>query len=98
MALRHKKTCRNKFTVSSGTLMFRLKEKLVKLQYTTPRRFRVGSARSAKKTKTNLSKVRTNPKYEQTQNTKGFRSPRLQGIVYCNLAEKCSVFRNFFDQ
>ena len=27
MTLRHKKTCRNKLTLSSGTLMFRLKEK-----------------------------------------------------------------------
>ena len=27
MLLRHKKTCRNKLTLSSGTLMFRLKEK-----------------------------------------------------------------------
>ena len=27
MTLRHKKTCRNKLTPSSGTLMFRLKEK-----------------------------------------------------------------------
>ena len=26
MTLRHKKTCRNKFTLSSGTLVFRLKE------------------------------------------------------------------------
>ena len=26
-----------------------------------------------------------NSKYEQTQNTKEFRSPRLQGAVYCNL-------------
>ena len=28
----------------------------------------------------------TNPKYEQTQNTKEFRSSRLQGAVYCILA------------
>ena len=27
MTFRHEKTCRNKFTLSSGTLMFRLKEK-----------------------------------------------------------------------
>ena len=27
MTLRHKKPCRNKLTLSSGTLMFRLKEK-----------------------------------------------------------------------
>ena len=44
---------------------------MVKLQYTTPRRFRVGSARSANKSKQTQN---TNPKYEQTQNTKGFRS------------------------
>ena len=31
--------------------------------------------------------TKTNPKYEQTQNTKGFRLSRLQGAVYCNLAK-----------
>ena len=34
----------------------------------------------------------TNPKSDQTQNTKGFRLPRLQGDVYCNLARFCYFF------
>ena len=55
----------------------------VKLQYTTPRRFRVGSAYSANKPK--QTQNRNEPRI-QTQNTKGFRLPRLQGAVYCNLA------------
>ena len=66
---------------------------LVKLQYTTPQRFRMGSALSANKPKQTQNTnpkyeqtQNTNPKYEQTQNTKGFCSPRLQGAVYCNLA------------
>ena len=59
----------------------------VKLQYTTPWCFRVGSARFVRSANKPKQTQNTNPKYEQTQNTKGFRSPCLQGAVYCNSAQ-----------
>ena len=68
---------------------FSLKSIRVKLQYTTTRRFRMGSARFANKP---TQTQNTNLKYEQTQNTKEFRSPRLQGAVYCNLASTRNIF------
>ena len=46
------------------------------------------SLRKQTKTNPNYEQTQnTNLKSEQTQNTKGFFSPRLQGAVYCNLAE-----------
>ena len=55
---------------------FKKSEIAPKLQYPTPRRFRVGSASSAKYTNetsnTNEPRKQTNPKYEQTQKTRGF--------------------------
>ena len=63
------------------------KNESVKLQYTTPRRFRVGSASKPKQAQS------TNKPRIQTQNTKGFCSPRLQGAVYCNLANESLFYK-----
>ena len=44
--------------------------------------------------------TKTNQKYQQTQNTKGFRLPCLQGVIYCNLAKILKIQKlllcNFF--
>ena len=45
------------------------------------------SARFVRSAKEPKQTQNTNPKYEQTQNTKGFHLPRLQGVIYCNSAK-----------
>ena len=49
--------------------------------------FRVGSARKQTKNRTQ--------KNEQTRNTKGFRLPRLQIAVYCNLPQNNFILAAF---